>query len=155
MPREQHVRKVAPSKASVMLAGINRDIKALNASIMIISQKMRYLVRNEKILGRNLLVLNKKLKSLEGGAGGVGSNEINNLRNELANLSKSVEKNSTLLMQLQSSIDEIRETYAKNEDVKEMKYVVDSINPLEFVTFADLEEIVGKKALKAKAKRGK
>ncbi|MBI5884642.1 hypothetical protein HZB89_00935, partial [archaeon] len=44
---------------------VNQDIKALNATILVLSQKMSALVRNEKILGRNLLVLNKKVRDLQ------------------------------------------------------------------------------------------
>ena len=44
---------------------VYRDIQALNASILILTQKMNYVVRNEKILGRNLMVLNKKIKVIE------------------------------------------------------------------------------------------
>ena len=53
-----------PVKASLLLGRLQQDVRSLNSSILIITQKMKYLVRNEKILGRNLIVLNKKLKAL-------------------------------------------------------------------------------------------
>ena len=38
----------------------SQDIKALQSSILVLSEKIKYLVHNEKILSRNILVLNKK-----------------------------------------------------------------------------------------------
>jgi hypothetical protein len=35
--------------------------------------------------------------------------------------------------------------YAKAEELKEMKYVVDTINPLEFASLKDLEDAGGQK----------
>ena len=55
---------------------LSSDIKAMNASILVITQKIKYIVRNEKILGRNLIILNKKIKDLReqglSSAGGEG-----------------------------------------------------------------------------------
>jgi hypothetical protein len=139
------------SKGGALLSNLARDVKALNSSVLIISQKMKYLVRNEKILGRNLLVINKKLKSVQQEeGGGMSEEQLAELKNELANLSASIDKNSSSIVDLESSIDSMKEGYAKEETIKEMKYVIDSINPLKFVTIEDVEKIVDEKIGKAK-----
>ena len=137
-------------KASVLLGRMQSDIKSLNSGILIITQKMKYLVRNEKILGRNLIVLNKKIRALEdkiasgqigpGGAGGIQTEEF---REKLEDFNRKISD-------LQSDIDTLRETTASKEDIKEMRYVVESINPLQFVTLEQVKDIVNGKQSKKK-----
>jgi len=158
MPREHGLaaRRIPASKAPDIFGKINSDIRALNSSILILSQKLKYIVRNEKILGRNILVLNKKFRDSEvGGISGSGlsGEELSSLRNEIASLSNTVSKQSDAISELQVSVQQIKDTFAKSEDVQEMKYVVDTIKPLEFVTRKDVMQLVGEeheKKLKSK-----
>ncbi|VVB98931.1 Uncharacterised protein [uncultured archaeon] len=119
---------------------INTDIKALNTSLMLVTQKINSMVRYEKILGRNLVVLNRKLKDLQDRPQGAASGGIDSA--EFADLRGAIESNTRAFSKLQSELDYIRQNYAKAEDVKEMKYVVESINPLEFVTMKDVQQMV-------------
>jgi hypothetical protein len=160
MPREHGpaARRIPASKAPDIFGKINSDIRALNSSILILSQKLKYIVRNEKILGRNILVLNKKLRDSEMGGGGHGSGlsseELASLRGEIANLSNIVSKQSEAISELQIGVQQIKDTFAKAEDVQEMKYVVDTIKPLEFVTRKDVMQLVGEEhEKKSKAKK--
>lgn len=119
------------------------DIKALNSSIMLISQKMKYLVRNEKILGRNLIVLNKKLKRIDEkmDSGTLGGMSLE----DMAGINKSIRKMSERLALIEAQISEIRENYAMSEQLQELKYVIDSINPLEFVTLDQVNKLIDEK----------
>ena len=139
MPRPQ--RRQAPSKGGSHPApagGVRTDIRALNSSILLITQKIKYVVRNEKILGRNLIVLNKKLKRLEekvvspkevAGSGASGA--------EVIDLQKKVEMLEAQLSDLQSKM-------VNKEDLGELKFIIDSINPLEFVTIKQVKDIIEK-----------
>lgn len=154
MPREhrERERKISP-KAMNVFGKINADIHALNSSVLILSQKMKYVVRNEKILGRNLVVLNKKIKSLEpeAGAGETGSSGgAGWVQNELSSINSRLSQQSELLEELRMEIQSIKETFARQEELKEMKYVIDAINPLEFVTRKDLDEIMSHSLQKKK-----
>jgi len=159
MPREHGLaaRRIPASKAPDIFGKINSDIRALNSSILILSQKLKYIVRNEKILGRNILVLNKKFRDSEvGGISGSGlsGEELSSLRNEIASLSNTVSKQSDAISELQVSVQQIKDTFAKSEDVLEMKYVVDTIKPLEFVTRKDVMQLMGTETeKKAKPKK--
>ena len=145
MPREhrERERKVSP-KAMSIFGKINSDVRALNSGVLILSQKMKYVVRNEKILGRNLVVLNKKFKALEleGGAGAGSTLSFSQFQAELASINQKLEEFSNSIAELRSEVESIKETFAKQEELKEIKFVVDAINPLEFVTRKDLEEIL-------------
>jgi len=138
------------------LSDIIRDIKALNSSVLLLSQKMNYLVRNEKILGRNLIILNKKIKDLEvrmqsgsfgsASTGGEGAGfEAGSLKEELEQLKESVERSTALVNDLSNQFDSLKDSFAKAEDVKELKYIIDAINPLDFATLKQVEEMLGRK----------
>ena len=118
--------------------GIGADIRALNSSILLMTQKIKYIVRNEKILGRNLIVLNKKIKTLDekitlnpqGSASEVSSDEVNSLKQQVS--------------MLQAQVEDLSGRLASKEEVKELKYVIDSINPLEFATLDQVKEMIEK-----------
>ncbi len=131
-----------PQQGSVPLTGgIAADIRALNSSLLLITQKIKYIVRNEKILGRNLIVLNKKIKTLE----------------DKINLNASIEQQGggasgeeqKLLQQkvalLEAQIDDLRTRAAFKEELKEVKYIINSINPLEFATLSQVRELIDKR----------
>jgi predicted nucleic acid-binding Zn-ribbon protein len=127
---------------------ILNDIRSLNSSVLLISQKMKYVVRNEKILGRNLIVLNKKIKGIEdkiatgtlgrGGGNSADSDTAQALLNEL-------EETNKRLARMEVEIDDLKQSMATKETVQEMKYVVDTINPLEYATLEQVRDMVDKK----------
>lgn len=136
-----------------IVSRLSGDIKALNSSILVISQKIKYLVRNEKILGRNLLVLNKKVKGLQSGEG--IEIDLSSVENELGEISKKVSSNADAIAELQSDVENIKDNYAKAEDVAEIKYVIDSINPLEFVSVKDVKDLMADKTVAKHNKKKK
>lgn len=102
------------------------------------TQKIKYIVRNEKILGRNLIVLNKKIKGLDekinlnpqGQSSETNSDEVSSLKRQIELLG--------------AQVDDLQSRLATKEDVKELKYVIDSINPLEFATLNQVKDMIDK-----------
>lgn len=141
----QAARPLQRQSMPLGVSGTERDIKALNSSILILTQKINYIVRNEKILGRNILVLNKKLKELESGREGAGAQDFSASSKELEDLTSQVEQLSGMVAELSSAMERLKESSVKAEQFKEIKYVIDSINPLEFVTYKDVEEMIDNK----------
>ncbi len=140
------------TKTGYSIEDIIRDIKSLNSSVLLLSQKMNYLVRNEKILGRNFIILNKKLKALEQKpAVSSGNSSVPDDLNELiAELDEKIKNNSFMLNELKSDLSKLNSVYAKSEDVKELKYVVEAINPLEFVTLQQAKDLIEESKKKKK-----
>jgi len=133
-------RPQAPVPGVSFGGGVVSDIRALNSSILLMTQKIKYVVRNEKILGRNLIVLNKKIKSLEEKIsstasaqqdGGASSEEVKNLQQKVA--------------LLEAQLDDIRSRSAQKEELKELKYIINSINPLEFATLSQVRDLIDKR----------
>ena len=144
MPRPS---KNKGSPSGNILENIVRDIRALNASQLILAQKLKHIIRNEKILGRNLLVLNKKLKKMEEGGLGVsaGGEASEETLTKLDEIQSGLSKLGERLSNLENELEKVKQTYAKSELVQEMKYVVDTINPLEFVTYRDIDRLINEK----------
>ncbi len=151
-PSKQAAPKKISGKAQGIFSKINADVKAMNSSILIISQKMKYLIRNEKILGRNLLVLNKKIKALQERSMSSGATDISAIQPELDEINKKVTRNAETIARLQSEVGYLKENYAKAEEVSEIKYIIESINPLEFVSITDIDNIIEKKLSEKKKK---
>ncbi len=134
MPRPDRNNTQAQNNAPV--GGVREDIRALNSSILLMTQKIKYVVRNEKILGRNLIVLNKKIKTMEEKAnmpkdlGGVGANS-----EDIVDVRKKLEM-------MQAQLDDISKRMVSKEELQELKYIIDSINPLEFATLSQVKEMI-------------
>lgn len=149
----RHSRKQL--KGGMLLQRQQEDIRSLNSSILVITQKMKYVVRNEKILGRNLIVLNKKLKALEEkiAAGDVGAKGSSGASPELT---QKIEENERKIAELEARLQQFSESTASKEELQEMHYVVDSINPLQFVTLEQAKDLVsGKKPRRKSPKKHK
>ncbi|HOD89717.1 MAG TPA: hypothetical protein PKK56_01390 [archaeon] len=115
-----------------------QDIKALQSSIQLLSQKIKYIVHNEKILGRNILILNKKISALNlqgTSEGGINQEQIN----EIIKKQKELE---TKINNLQNTIELFSKRYAKAEELKEIKYIIDNINPLEYTTVEQVKKLI-------------
>ncbi len=121
-------------------------IKSLNSSILVLSQKMNYVVRNEKILGRNLLILNKKIKALESvKSSGLSDEGLTDLKNSVAELNELVSHNSEKIMELEALMDSLKQEFVSIEKFEELKYIIDSINPLKLMNIDSAEKLIEKK----------
>lgn len=121
-------------KSSPMADSIRNDIHTLDSKITLIAQKMRTIEKNEEIIGRTIVAHNEKLKKFdemgEGGAAslfggakpGVAGAQAEKLAQEAAELRKKVDELAGM--------------------VREMRYVLDSVNPLEYVTAEKVKELV-------------
>jgi len=141
-----------PIKASMLLGTLQEDSRSLNSSLLVIAQKMKYVVRNEKILGRNLIVLNKRIKALEEklatgqfGAGTANSEQAQGFEQKL-------EESAQKTAELEARIQQLSENTASKEEVHEMHYVVDAINPLQFITLEQAKDLMAGKKIKTKEK---
>lgn len=136
---EKRRKEKKPKKGTFLLMQLRDDVHALNTAVTLLSQKMKHLVRNEKILGRNLVILNKKFKELsEKGVGGAMAESVSG---EAASADQLAELNEKL-ESLKLEVNELKTQAVSQEDVSELKHVVDSINPLEYVTLEQAKEMI-------------
>ena len=144
MGRPDRVRGASPSQIQQVRpsgGGVMEDIRALNSSILLITQKIKYIVRNEKILGRNLIVLNKKIKTLEEkivsplGVDGTAPTGADSA------LIIAMQKKLELL---EAIVSDLSANMVTKSELKELRYVIDAINPLEYATLSQVKDMIDK-----------
>jgi len=116
------------------LDAIKADMRTLDSKINLIAQKIRMMEKNEEVIGRTMVALNEKIKKLEeGGAratagaakAGESSADVSSLKDQLKTLEEKVE--------------------ATHSQLLELKYVIDSINPLEYASLDQVKELLDEK----------
>ncbi len=116
------------------LEAVKTDVKTLDAKLGLVAERIRMIEKNEEVIGRTLVSLNEKIKKLEerggaGAGGGVGAAEFEELR-------KAVEK--------------LGQEAATKTELNDLRYVLDTINPLEYATIDQVRELVEEMAEKIK-----
>ena len=116
------------------------EIHALSSKMQVVAQRMKIIEKNEQIIGKTLISHNRALKELErrigaGAAGpvtsateGVTSGDLETLKADIAML---------------------------QEEIKELKYVIEQINPVAYVTVDEVSDLVDERLGKAKSKKKK
>lgn len=100
------------------------EIRVLESKIDLIVQKIRTIEKNEEVIGRTLVTQNEKLKKLEqavesGGAGGGASSE-----------------------ELEKQVAVLKQEFASKQDLQELRYILEQINPLEFARIDQVKEFI-------------
>ncbi|MCD6230079.1 MAG: hypothetical protein J7K00_04785 [Candidatus Diapherotrites archaeon] len=152
----------------IVLSQLNNDMRALDTKIAIIVQRIKYVEKHEKILAQNLISLNNKVKELESGAGkttqdknesGFGKEpakavskvavkELESVKKELENLKKIeglVKENSSKSKEILIELKKMKDDSVNIQDFNQLRYVIDTVNPLQFITFDQVEELIEKK----------
>lgn len=111
-----------------IVESIKSDIYSLDAKINLITQKIKTIEKNEEIIGRTMVTYNERLKEVE--QKGAGSNQ-----REDAAQTEDIEG-------LRTEIHELKKT------VMELKYVLDSINPLDYATIDQVKELLDERIKK-------
>lgn len=150
-PQQAVQRKPVKQDPKVMMMELANDVRSLNSSVMLISQKMRHIIRNEKILGRNLVVLYKKVKSGETGAakGAIPADLEKRLSDLEAGMQNLNEKTSMAV----SEVASLKNSMVSEEQLKELKYVIDAINPLSYVTIDQAKQLIDDRIAEMQAKK--
>lgn len=156
MPRDETPETGVPS--------ISGSIAALDAKIKLIAQRIKIIENNEQVIGRTLVTINKKMKELEGLVASAGGKPVDlsamkeSLKEEIKS-ELSMRPEMPLRVEEASEYEVARKTRRASEDlenlkkqienlsasVSEMKYILDTINPMEYVTLENLSEILDRK----------
>ncbi len=96
---------------------LKSTVRSLESKIGILEEQIRTMQKNEEIVGRTLITLNQKVKKFEEG----GSEIKTSASQEPGDLS---------------------EKFATKEELKELKYTIDMINPLQYATLDQVKEAV-------------
>ncbi|OIO26162.1 hypothetical protein AUJ14_02550 [Candidatus Micrarchaeota archaeon CG1_02_55_22] len=106
------------------LVTIVSDLHTLDSKINLLAQKMRTIEKNEEVLGRTLIALNNRIKKIEEGG---------STTRPSASSSGSTDGKALDLK------------YATKQELSEIRYVLDSINPLEYATVSQVRDLINEK----------
>ena len=146
-----------PSNAMQSVQTVMSEIRALNSKIQIIAQRMEIMEKNEQIIGKTLISHNKTIKELErvvkgmeGGAGGGLGDEVLLLQDFKKAIEEIQESLSSLDGQVKQNAEKMEQIEAS---LKEAKYVLDTINPVSYVTTDQVVDLVDDRVEKALRKK--
>ena len=92
-------------------SNLENDVRSLQSKLDLLVQKMNTFEKNMQVLGKTVVAVNERVKSVQAGSASQGGG---------ANAAK-----------LQSIEDDLNQL---KQDVAEAKHTIDMVNPLEFVT---------------------
>lgn len=125
----------------------------MNSTLLLLSQKLRYAARNDKVLEHNMLVVSKRLRQLEERLQSVQATSSAGV--DAGPVKELLESFKNDLVSMRAEINEMRETAASREQVAELKALVEAVNPLDFVTINQVKEIVDQRIEKKAASKAK
>jgi len=115
-----------PTK-TVDLATVLADLHTLDSKVNLLTQNIRTIEKNEEVLGRTLITLNVRLKKLEEGGSAVKTTA--QARGEGP----------------QVDAKELEKKYATKQELSELRYILDAINPLEYATLSQVRDLINEK----------
>ena len=111
------VRK--PIRPMITTPQTQSSIQILDSKINLIAQKLKTMEKNEEIMGRTLIALNNKMKALE----------------------ERVQSGGPVRTGGAGSVSEA-DKFATKQELQELKYILDNLNPLEFATIDQVKELL-------------
>ncbi|VVB70726.1 Uncharacterised protein [uncultured archaeon] len=96
---------------------IRNEVKNLDSKIELLEEKINTIENTQEIIGRTIISINQKLKALE-------------------------DKQGNAQVSTGSATKENNETYATKEELNKLKYIIDMINPLDFVTAEQVKDLI-------------
>jgi len=110
---------------------IKNDIKTLDAKLGLVAERIRMIEKNQEVIGRTLVALNEKMRKIGEGGGGGG---------------KGV--GSETLDEIKKIVDKLEKNAATKAELNELRYILDTINPLEYASIDQVKELVDETAEK-------
>lgn len=106
------------------MESILADLHTIDSKIGLIAQRIKTIEQNEEVMGRTLITLNNRLKVLEEKAGPQTARA--------------------------SATDpaELEKKFATRQELKEIRYTLDMINPLQYASLQQVRDLVEEKFAK-------
>ncbi len=131
-------------------SGSARRLRALDSKMSVIAQRMKTIEKNEKILAKTVTRNNKRIKEVRKDLDKLKENGVSKKSEEDVEISGEIEDT---VEGLKEDIDSLRNSIESNKDslkgiedkLDEMNYVLNTLNPLEYLTSKEIVDLVDKK----------
>ena len=153
-------------KESRPASSLSSTLQALDAQIRLLAQRIKVIENNQQVVGQTLVKQNKKIKELEQmiASSSGGKIDLSSVKEELkSELEKELSSIAAVAPprveeigapSSKEDIENLRQRVKELEQaVSEIKYVLETINPMEYVTIEDVGDIVERK-LREKQSKG-
>ncbi|MFH0713682.1 MAG: hypothetical protein V1722_03975 [Candidatus Micrarchaeota archaeon] len=109
---------------------IRADVKSVDSKINLLAEKLKRLETQNLTIANSLFKITERMKKIEEGSGGLASMQTD-------------EQQSTDIGTLREELEKaLKENETIKSEIYNMKYTVGLINPLEFVTISQLDDLV-------------
>ena len=118
------------------------EINAINSKVQVIAQRMKIIERNEEIIGKTLIGHNKMLKAMEEEISSIKSNGVSGEAATSVS-SDSLDKIREITLDCKKQVDQNKKDIDLiKSELNEIKYVLDAINPVAYVTVDQVGDFV-------------
>jgi chromosome segregation ATPase len=118
------------------------EINAINSKVQVIAQRMKIIERNEEIIGKTLIGHNKMLKAMEEEISSIKSNGVSGEAATSVS-SDSLDKIREITRDCKKQVDQNKKDIDLiKSELNEIKYVLDAINPVAYVTVDQVGDFV-------------
>ena len=138
---------------------MSASMSSIDAKLKLITQRMKLIENNEQVISRTVVSQKKKIQELEKSLSAGGGNvDVSKLKTEILNEIKPQliasgvsgdirppleegfsRRESSEITTIKKSIELL------HQEVNELKYIIDSINPLEYITLEQLNDAIDRK----------
>lgn len=126
---------------------ISSAIKSLDTQLKMIAQEIKTIKSNERIMGQTIVALNNKTKDLERK---IGELQLSTPTITAEGGEAKPQINMAPLEDIKNEIELLKKNIVNRSEVDQIKYTLDLINPLQYVTASDVEDIIKKVMKKTK-----
>jgi len=115
---------------------LRAEIKNLDSKVELLEEKIKTIENQNVTLANTIFKLNERLKSIESGGGPNGQAQATRTKASAETASAGNSAGNEDLEKIAFDLDELK------KEVMQMKYTVGMINPLDFVTTRQVNELV-------------
>jgi len=127
------------------------DLHTLDSKISLIAQKIKMIEKNEEVIGRTIVMHNEKLRGIESAQASTPSDAVSQAAGaESARLDQS---QGADIEELKRQVAALKAQAVSRKEFSELRYTLDSINPLEFITVAQARALIEEEVAKRSGKK--
>ncbi len=150
----RHHRRSKEDKDKSKAASIPDRVKSLESKIKLMNQKLKNIEKNNKVVGKTVISQKKNLEDLEDqvskGGGGVSEADVDQIKEEIKeSVSEGGEVSPKEMKRINEKLEDLEKKVSDlQSSVSEAQYILDTVNPMEYVTMDQVKDIVDRRIKK-------
>ena len=145
-----------------VIEGLVSELQGMDSKIKVVAQRMKIIEKNEQIIGKTLISHGKEIKELTALVEGLKSAApeekvpYEDIMSAIADIKKTFSESQGFISKLKDDVEVMKRDMAGLRDgLNEAKYVLETINPVAYVTFDQVADLIDEKIEEMKRKKEK